>query len=137
MSEEPEIEFLLIDDVLAIHADLIERYGGALGLRDRQLLESAIAQPRAAFGGQNLHEDEFAMAAAYAFHLVMNHPFLDGNKRVGYAAAETFLVMNGYETTCGDDEAYDTVIAVATGSMPKAELAAWFRANARRAEQRE
>ena len=79
--------FLDLDLVLRTHRGLIERYGGEEGLRDAGLLQSAIAQPRAMFGGEFLHKDLFEMAAAYLFHVVQNHAFLDGNKRTGAACA--------------------------------------------------
>ena len=87
--------FLTLDEVVATHRDQIERYGGSLGVRDWGLLQSAVAMPAATFGGQFLHTDLCEMAAAYLFHLVQNHPFIDGNKRVAHAAMETFLMLNG------------------------------------------
>jgi death on curing protein len=126
-----EVQFLSLNDVVAMHRDQLERYGGREGLRDRQLLESALAQPEAAFAGAHLHRDVYEMAAAYAFHLIMNHAFVDGNKRVGYAAAETFLILNGYETTCSDDEAYSFVVSIASGSATKADVASWFERHTR------
>jgi death on curing protein len=83
--------FLSLDDILESHQNQIDTYGGGQGIRDIGLLESAIAQPEACFGGQFLHADVFEMAAAYLYHLVMNHPFVDGNKRVGLEAALIFL----------------------------------------------
>lgn len=87
--------FLDVDDVLELHAAQIEIYGGLPGLRDRGLLESAVAQPQSSFGGSFAHEGLFAMAGAYLFHLVSNHAFLDGNKRAGLLAAVVFLDVNG------------------------------------------
>jgi death-on-curing protein len=89
-------EFLDVDDVLDRHAAQLEAFGGLDGVRDRSALESAVAQPRATFGGQFLHEGLFAMAAAYLYHIVKNHPFVDGNKRTGLDAATTFLDLNGF-----------------------------------------
>lgn len=86
-----ELDFLRIEDVLGIHEDQIERYGGASGLRDAGLLSSAVETARATFDGELLHTDVFAVAAAYMFHIVQNHPFTDGNKRTGAAAALVFL----------------------------------------------
>lgn len=82
--------FLELDDILKFHQDQIARYGGSDGLRDRGDLESALAQPEVSFGGRMLHGDLFEMAAAYLFHIVMNHPFVDGNERVGTVAALGF-----------------------------------------------
>ena len=83
MTEEPE--FLALDEILEIHDDQIQRYGGDAGIRDRGLLESAIAMPQQSFGGQYLHKDIFEMAAAYAFHLAESQAFVDGSKRTGLA----------------------------------------------------
>ncbi len=84
------LEFLTLEDVLEIHALQLARYGGADGLRDPGLLESALAQPQASFGGDFVHESLFAMAAAYLFHIVSNHAFVDGNKRTGYCPRWSF-----------------------------------------------
>lgn len=88
-------EFLRIEDVLRIHQDQIEHYGGSPELRDSSLLASAVETPRASFDGRFLHGDLFEIAAAYLFHLVQNHPFVDGNKRTGTAAALVFLDFHG------------------------------------------
>lgn len=90
--------FLTLEEILEIHRDQIERYGGALGVRDNGLLESAVAASESGFGSHYLHRDVYEMAAAYLFHLVQNHPFIDGNKRAGAATALVFLVINGVET---------------------------------------
>ena len=88
-------DFLTLADVIEIHKNQILIYGGEYGTRDIRLLESALAQPEASFGGEWLHADLFAMASAYAFHICMNHPFLDGNKRAALVTALTFLELNG------------------------------------------
>ncbi|MCC6811842.1 MAG: type II toxin-antitoxin system death-on-curing family toxin [Deltaproteobacteria bacterium] len=121
--------FLTIDEIISIHADQIERYGGSHGIRDRGLLESAVAQPQAGFGDQYLHEDLAAMAAAYLFHIVENHPFVDGNKRVGAASVSVFLLMNDVALTASEEAYYDLVIAVAQGAMSKAQAADFIRNN--------
>ncbi len=120
-------DFLTLDDVLEIHRDQIERYGGGEGIRDLGLLQSALAQPSATFGGQYLHADLHEMAAAYLFHLVQNHPFLDGNKRVGAAAAVTFLFMNNLDISATEDELVAMVLSVAQSQLNKAAVAAFFR----------
>lgn len=120
--------FLTLDEVLAIHADQVERYGGLPGVRDLGLLESAIAAPQAGFGDQLLHPTTEEMASAYLFHLVRNHPFSDGNKRVGLATALAFLGLNGLRLQASEDEIVDLVLAVATGDAGKPELAVFFRA---------
>jgi len=119
--------FLTLDEVLEIHRDQIVRYGGSTGVRDPGLLQSALAQPEASFGGQFLHSDLFEMASACLFHLVQNHPFLDGNKRVGTAASLVFLQMNGLEVGAPDAELEDLVLSTAQGQADKAVIAAFFR----------
>jgi death on curing protein len=121
VTEEPE--FLTLDEILEIHDDQIVRYGGDVGIRDRGLLESAIAMPQQSFGGQYLHKDIFEMAAAYAFHLAESQAFVDGNKRTGLAAAYMFLGLNGFRLIEQDDRLYDAMIAVGTRRMDKAGLA--------------
>ena len=93
------------------------------------LLESAVQQPQAGFGGEYLHADLFEMAAAYAFHLVQNHPFLDGNKRTGAATALVFLDINDIEIAAPKGSIYELTLAVAKGEKTKPEIAAFFRAN--------
>ncbi len=124
-------KFLTLDDALEVHRDQIERYGGTLGVRDNGLLESALAAPQSGFGGHYLHADLFEMASAYLFHLVQNHPFLDGNKRVGAAAALTFLVMNGIETKIPNQALVQMVLSVAQGRTEKTAIADFFRRNAK------
>lgn len=124
-------EFLQIEEILAIHRDQIERYGGSMGLRDAGLLESAAAMPQADFGGQYLHTDLFEMASAYLFHIVQNHPSVDGNKRAGTAAAIVFLAMNGVELDVDNDELAEFVLSVARGERDKATIAAFLRSHAR------
>ena len=124
------IIFLSIGDVLEIHEDQISRYGGAVDIRDTGLLLSAVAQPEAAFGGQFLHEFPFEMAAAYLFHIVQNHPFVDGNKRTGTASALVFLDLNGLEVDCDPDALADLVIDVTLGKARKPEIAQFLREHA-------
>ena len=112
-------DFLDIKDVLYLHADQVDLYGGGHGVRDAGLLESAVAQPQASYGGQYLHEDIFDMAAAYLFHIVQNHPFLDGNKRSGAVSALVFLDLNGIEIDAPKGSLYDLTLSVATGQAGK------------------
>ncbi len=121
--------FLTLDEVLAIHQDQISRYGGSSGVRDWGLLQSAVAMPAAAFGGQFLHTDFCEMAAAYLFHIAQNHPFIDGNKRVGAAAADVFLALNNVKLTAGEDDYAELVLSVARGETSKSAVAEFFRAN--------
>jgi death-on-curing protein len=119
--------FLTIDEVLALHASRIELYGGSQGVRDRGLLESALAQPSQKFGGEYLHPDWASMAAAYLYHLVQNHPFIDGNKRTGAAAAIVFLKMNDVELRPDEQALGDVVLRVADGKVTKEEITQYFR----------
>ncbi|XZE43830.1 type II toxin-antitoxin system death-on-curing family toxin [Pirellulaceae bacterium SH467] len=121
--------FLTLDDILESHLNQIDTYGGCHGIRDIGLLESAIAQPEASFGGQYLHADIFEMAAAYLYHLVMNHPFVDGNKRVGLEAALIFLEINDKSLIANDDELVDLVLKTTAGQIGKREIAELFRSH--------
>jgi death-on-curing protein len=120
--------FLSLEEVLEIHGQQIEHYGGAPGVRDHSLLESAIAQPQATISTEFLHASIPAMAAAYLFHICRNHPFVDGNKRVAANAAITFLLINDWEPTFTEGALVDTVLAVASSSMTKEGLVQFFQA---------
>jgi death-on-curing protein len=122
--------FLTLDEVLAIHAHQVSRYGGTLGIRDATLLDSALAMPEATFGGDLLHPTLCEQAAAYLFHLVKNHPFLDGNKRVGLATALAFLRLNDVRIEATDDELVELVLGVAAGPLSKADVAVFFQTHA-------
>ena len=122
-----EITFLSLGEVLEIHRDQITRYGGSRGLRDLDLLKSALAMPQATFGGEFLHADIFEMAAAYLFHIVKNHPFIDGNKRAGVVSALVFLALNGYDFTAPQNGLAETVFALAGGELAKADVAIFIR----------
>lgn len=119
-----DIVFLDVDDVIELHASQLELFGGGAGLRDQGLLESAVAQPQASFGGQLAHAGLFAMAAAYLFHLVSNHPFVDGNKRIGLLAALVFLDLNGVSIAHPTEALYELTMGVAEGRIDKAAVAA-------------
>ncbi len=123
--------FLTVSEVAEIHHDQIERYGGDHGIRDLNLLHSAVAMPMATFSGQALHRDLFEMAAAYMFHIVGNHPFVDGNKRTGAVSALVFLEMNGIEILATEDDFEELVMAVASGSIGKEQIAAFLEMNSR------
>jgi len=114
--------FLTLAEVIEIHADQIHRYGGQAGLRDLALLESALAQPEASFAGEWLHGDHYAMAAAYAYHLCQNHPFIDGNKRAALAAALVFLELNGITILDPRGRLKNAMIRIASGEMSKADF---------------
>ena len=122
--------FLDLDHTLRLHCSLTEHYGGTEGIRDLGLLQSAIAMPQAAYGGEYLHRDIFEMAAAYLYHVVQNHPFLDGNKRTGAASAIVFLALNRVEIDNDEQGLVDLTLSVATGQAGKAEIAEFFRSHA-------
>jgi death-on-curing protein len=123
--------FLTRDEVLAIHLDQILHYGGDGTLRDPLLLDSALAQPLATFGGSFLHRDLQEMAAGYLFHIVQNHPFIDGNKRTGTVAAIVFLELNGLELTATWEELVELVLGVASDSLGKAAVVEFFQLHTR------
>ena len=123
--------FLSMDEVLEIHAQQIDRYGGSHGLRDSGGLESAVAMPQATFGSEYLHATIPAMAATYLFHLCQNHPFIDGNKRAGANAAITFLLMNDWEPLFEEQELVDLVLLLASSGLKKSELVETFEARCR------
>ena len=125
------IVFLSTELVQRIHEDQIQRYGGSLGVRDIGLLESAVAMPQAGFGGQYFHTDLCEMAAAYLFHLVKNHPFVDGNKRVGAASALVFLELNRFSVEVSNESLVKTTLEVAEGKLAKSAVAEFFRKHCR------
>ena len=108
---------------------MIGLYGGAHGVRDEGLLESALEMPKSGFGGSYFHTTIFEMAAAYLFHLVKNHPFVDGNKRIGLGCADLFLAMNDFELILSEDEAVELTMHVASESASKEEIAKVLEAN--------
>ncbi|HXF69902.1 MAG TPA: type II toxin-antitoxin system death-on-curing family toxin [Thermoflexus sp.] len=122
------MRFLTVEQVLFLHARLIEETGGAHGVRDLSLLESAVARPQATFGGRDLYPDLFSKAAALIDSLIRNHPFVDGNKRTGIAAA-LFLRQNGYRLTATNEELETFALYVAESKPEITEIAAWLKAH--------
>ncbi|MDP6600970.1 MAG: type II toxin-antitoxin system death-on-curing family toxin [Phycisphaerales bacterium] len=122
--------FLSLADVLQLHSDQIDHYGGEVGVRDQGLLESALAQPVATFDRQRLRADLFEMAAAYLFHIVQNHPFVDRNKRAGVVAALVFLMDNSIEIEAEPGELYELTMSVARSDAGKTEVTEFFRHHA-------
>jgi len=120
------IKFLTLSEVLIILEDQIRNYGGAYGVRDLNLLSSAIYMPESSFDGKYLHKSIPAMAAAYTYHLCQNHPFIDGNKRVALASSLVFLDINGYEFNCDEEILYDKILNVAKSEIKKDELIIFF-----------
>lgn len=125
------MRFLALEEVLALHAEQIRRFGGAPGLRDPALLASALAMPRATFDGEPLHATPWEAAAAYLFHLARNHPFVDGNKRTALAAALVFLGLDGFTVEADDDAVTGLVVGVASGAVSKSEVAVFLQRHGR------
>ncbi|PIQ82722.1 MAG: type II toxin-antitoxin system death-on-curing family toxin [Candidatus Omnitrophica bacterium CG11_big_fil_rev_8_21_14_0_20_64_10] len=128
--------FLTLAELFETHKDQIQRYGGEDGLRDQGLLESALAQPEASFGGAWLHQDLFEMAAAYVYHICQNHPFLDGNKRTALACGLIFLKINGISLSDPKGMLEKSMLQTASGKMTKQALADLFRKLSRRTEKK-
>jgi death on curing protein len=117
---------LKLGEVVALHRAIIETTGGISGVRDLSGLESALAQPRATFGGSDLHPGLPAKAAALGYSLALNHPFLDGNKRVAHAAMEVFLALNGLDIVADFDEQERLMLDVAAGQSSREHLEQWL-----------
>lgn len=122
-----EPEFLTLDEVLGIHADQIRRYGGRAGVRDLDLLRSALGTPEASYSGEYLHGTLSEMAAAYLFHVARNHPFIDGNKRAALMCALVFLGLNGQRLEADPDALHALVDGVASGRVDKSAVAVFLR----------
>ena len=121
------IHWIEIEVVLAVHEEQLAEHGGAVGVRDANLLDSALARPRnlVAYGDPDISE----LAAAYAYGIIRNHPFVDGNKRTGLVAAELFLALNGYQLTASDENCVLTILSVADSSLSEADLCKWISEN--------
>jgi len=119
------VRFLSVDEVIALHAWIIAQSGGSTGLRDREALDSSIAQPHQTFDGVDLYPSLPVKAAALGFFLVRNHPFIDGNKRIGHAAMEVMLFVNGLELVAAVDEQERVILSLAAGAMTREEFTAW------------
>jgi death-on-curing protein len=123
------MRYLTLDEVLELHRLMLEQSGGITGVRDQGLLESAIDQPAMTFSGQDLYPSLASKAAALCFSLVMNHPFLDGNKRVGHAAMDVFLVLNGHELDASVEDQERAIMELAASQLTRDELTAWVTAH--------
>src|SRR5687768_10300858 len=124
------IEYLTLEDVEALHDDIINTIGGSHGIRDEGALKSAISQPEASFGGEDLYPSILEKAVALAFSLISNHPFVDGNKRTGYLALRVFLEINGYDVAGRPEDKERIILGVAAGSVGREHFLEWVRANA-------
>lgn len=120
------MHYLTLEQVIDLHRLVIAQTGGSTGLRDLNALESAIAQPMMTFDGVDLYPTLAAKAGALAHSLIQNHPFIDGNKRIGHAAMEVFLVMNGAEIDATIDEQEMVFLGVANGRLSRTELIGWI-----------
>lgn len=120
------MRYLTLNEALELHRRIVEQSGGLAGIRDLGALESALSQPRMTFGGLDLYPTLTDKASALAYSLVNNHPFVDGNKRVGHAAMEIFLILNGYEIEANIDEQERVILGVASGDVQRTGLKKWL-----------
>jgi len=121
------MRYLRLAEVVELHRRVVELSGGSHGLRDLGALQSAVAQPQMTFGGTDLYPTLADKAAALGFSLIRNHPFVDGNKRIGHGAMETFLFLNGHEISAGVDEQEQIILGVAAGTRNRESFVAWVR----------
>ena len=121
------MRYLTMGEVLEIYKGVIKQSGGGVGIRDLGALESAVAQPRMTFNGEELYPTIVEKASALGFSLIQNHPFIDGNKRTGHAAMEMFLMLNGYEISAGVNEQVEIVLGVAFGNIGRSTFTGWLR----------
>lgn len=122
------MRYLTLKEILELHRRIIGQSGGLTGIRDIGMLESALAQPLMTFGGEELYPTILEKASALGFSLINNHPFIDGNKRIGHAAMETFLVLNGHEINAPVDEQEQVILKVASGELGRNYFTDWLRA---------
>lgn len=127
-------DYLSVEQILVLHEEQLERFGGRAGCRDLGALEAAVARPAMTFGGDDLYLDIPTKVAALFHSLVMNHPFVDGNKRVAAHAAIVFLLANGCAPTFSPEELVDVTLAAARGERTPEQLAIWFRQRMARLE---
>lgn len=120
------LRYLTLFEVLELHRRIIASTGGSHGIRNLAGLEAALAQPRLTFDQADLYPDVVTKAAAICFSIIMNHPFVDGNKRVGHASMETFLVLNGYQIQANVDQQERVILNLAAGKINRDEFAAWL-----------
>jgi len=121
------MRYLTVGEVMEIYSRVMRQSGGSVGILDLGALESAVAQPRMIFNGEELYPTIAEKASALGFSLIQNHPFVDGNKRAGHAALETFLMLNGYEISASVDEQVDVVLGVASGKTDRNAFTDWLR----------
>lgn len=123
------MRYLTLDEVLELYRRIIEQSGGSAGIANQGALESALAQPRMSFGGEDLYPTIVEKASALGFSMIKNHPFVDGNKRIGHAAMEVFLVLNGFEIEASVDEQERVILQLAAGELGREEFTEWLRSH--------
>jgi death on curing protein len=123
------MRYLTLEEVLELYHRIVELSGGSAGISNMGGLESAIAQPEMTFAGEELYPTIVEKASALGFSLIKNHPFIDGNKRIGHAAMEVFLVLNGFEIKAAVDEQEQVILQVASGKLGRDEFTEWLRSN--------
>ena len=123
--------FFSLNTAMSIHQDLVDTYGGSQGVRDKELLISALAQVKSTFNGEYLHKSIYEMAAAYLFHIIQNHPFIDGKKRTGIMLAMIFQSLHGIDMNCEEKQLDQYVFRVANGKESKKEISSWLEKNSR------
>jgi death-on-curing protein len=123
------MRYLTVNEVLEIYSRVMRQSGGLIGIRDAGALESAVAQPRLTFGGEELYPSIVEKASSLGYSLIQNHPFSDGNKRTGHAAMETFLVLNGYQINASIDEQVMITLQVAASEMGRDGFTEWLRSH--------
>jgi len=121
------MRYLTVSEVIELYRQVMETSGGTVGILSIEALESAVAQPRATFGGNDLYPGIVEKAASFGFSLVMDHPFVDGNKRIGHYAMETFLILNGYEIDASVDDQEKTILQLASGNLSRDAFVNWLR----------
>ena len=131
------MRYLTLGEVLELHRRIIEQTGGSPGLRDLGGLESAIAQPRMTFEGEDLYLTLSEKAGALCFSLICNHPFIDGNKRVGHGAMAVFLLLNGFDIQAPVEEQESLILGVASGNISREQLVEWANAHINEVKNRE
>ena len=125
------MRYLTLNEMLAVHDQVMRQSGGAVGVLSLPALESALAQPRMTFGGEDLYPTLIEKVAALGHSLIANHPFVDGNKRTGHAAMEVFLMVNGFEIQVSVDEQERVILQVAAGEKKREEFTEWLRGHAK------
>jgi death-on-curing protein len=121
------VKYLDQQAILELYLEVMRASGGLPGIRDAGALESAIAQPHASFGGEELYPTLVDKAAALAFSMIKNHPFVDGNKRIAFASMDAFLRLNGYKTAGSDDQVAETFLSLAAGTLNRDNFTNWLR----------